>query len=367
MAIPLNPLSDRQTTYKSKVDYLSLRTTIACPAKYTLFLTNGCNFVCDMCTQPVVGKAKRRFMSLGLIDKVLEETSWTYPVYTLFGGEPLLHPFFDDIVRKIRKTCCDHELVTNGYFLESHVKEIIRAECDLIISMSGVESVNNSVKHNKESYNKIKKSIDLIRATSKEYLSEKLSVNCVAIPDNINTLIEFIDELDNWGVKKLTIQHPQWIDNQIKSKTDEVWQKYFGTSYDTLLKMNKAYDFDDSHVARLLRVKENLEHRDYGIKIKFFPDFSEPEVRMYYDSYGCMLLNTDDVCLTPWLNAMIQEDGEVKSCTGYSIGNINDSSFWELWNGEKNQHFRKELMLHRKYAVCNRCCMMYQKTGEYGE
>ena len=173
--------------------------------------------------------------------------------------------------------------------------------------------------------------------------------------------------MHSWGIKKVTFQHPQWLDSNIKSKTDNAWQSLLGLSYDTPLEMHKSYDFNDSYIVTLLQRKDTITNNRQNVDIKFFPDFSDTEIRMYYDNFGCMMLDSDDVCLTPWLNPMIQEDGEVKSCTGYSIGNINDSSFWELWNGERNQHFRKELMLHRKYSVCNRCCMMYQKTGDYGK
>lgn len=365
MAIPLNPLSDRQPTYKSKVDYLSLRDSIACPAKYTLFLANGCNLACDMCTQPIIRKEKWNYLSLDLLDKILDETAWTYPIYTLFGGEPLLHPKFKEVVHKIKERHCEQEIVTNGYFLEKYIEDIVQADCRLFISMSGVKDVNNAIKHNNNSFDRIKKSISLIRALSESYLSEKVSVNCVLIPDNISSLDTFVSELQTWGIKDVTFQHPQWTDTHIKDLTDREWLKYLKTTFDTTLEMHKSYDLSDSYINSLLFVKENLQNKWDGIRISFFPDFSDTETRMYYKSRECLMLNNDSVCLTPWLNPMITEDGEVKNCIGYSIGNIKDSSFWNIWNGEKNQCFRTELMLHGKYAVCNRCCMMYQKAGEY--
>ena len=318
-----------------------------------------------MCTQPIVRNDKWTYMSLDLLDKILDDTAWTYPIYTLFGGEPLLHPRFKEVVHKIKERHCEQEIVTNGYFLEKYIDDIVKADSRLFISMSGVKDVNNVVKHNENSFDRIKKSISLIRDYSESYLSERVSVNCVLIPDNITSLDAFISELQGWGIKEITFQHPQWVDSHIMDSMNREWQKYFKTEFDTTLKMHKSYDLSDSYINTLLSVKENIQNKWEDIRVRFFPDFSDSETRMYYQGVDFMMLNCDTVCLTPWLNPMITENGVIKNCIGYSIGNIKDSSFWRIWNGEKNQCFRTELMLHGKFSVCNRCCMMYQKADEY--
>lgn len=365
MAIPINPLSDREVSYKSKVDYLSLRDPIACPVRYTLFLTNGCNMTCCMCTQPVVIKEKWKFMPLEIISKILDETIWTYPTYTLFGGEPLLHPHLEEILTVIRHKGAKTEIVTNGFYLARYAQNIIDADCDLIISMSGDERTHNMIKNNKQSYRRIEEGLSAIEEMSSDFLREKVSVNCVLLPDNLDGVNDLIEEIKKWGIGKITFQHPQWLSKYQIEETNKIWQSQLYSSFNLSMSMHKSYDFDEDFVRRLLKLKDYLEKEKYGMDIQFFPDFSDSETWLYYSEDGSTFMDKDAVCLMPWLSPMIDESGNVYCCIDHPIGNIMNTSFWSIWNGDKNRIFRNRLVLHKKYPVCSRCCIMYQRIGEY--
>ena len=74
-----------------------------------------CNLACTYCNEfddtsaPTdIAEMQRRIAHLGRLG-----TS----VITISGGEPLLHPELDDVIRAIRKTGAIAGLITNGYFL----------------------------------------------------------------------------------------------------------------------------------------------------------------------------------------------------------------------------------------------------------
>jgi len=74
-----------------------------------------CNLACTYCNEfddvsdPVdIEEMKRRINHLGRLG-----TS----VITISGGEPLLHPELDDVIRQIRKTGAIAGMITNGYLL----------------------------------------------------------------------------------------------------------------------------------------------------------------------------------------------------------------------------------------------------------
>ena len=74
-----------------------------------------CNLACTYCNEfddvsnPVpIDEMRRRVDHLGRLG-----TS----VITISGGEPLLHPELDDVIRQIRKTGAIAGMITNGYFL----------------------------------------------------------------------------------------------------------------------------------------------------------------------------------------------------------------------------------------------------------
>ena len=74
-----------------------------------------CNLACTYCNEfddvsnPVdIEEMKRRVDHLGRLGTA---------VITISGGEPLLHPDLDDVIRQIRKTGAIAGMITNGYFL----------------------------------------------------------------------------------------------------------------------------------------------------------------------------------------------------------------------------------------------------------
>src|SRR5579872_868272 len=74
-----------------------------------------CNLACTYCNEfddvskPVpLEEMHRRIDKLGALG-----TS----AVTISGGEPLLHPELDDVIRRIRKNGMISGLITNGYFL----------------------------------------------------------------------------------------------------------------------------------------------------------------------------------------------------------------------------------------------------------
>ena len=74
-----------------------------------------CNLACTYCNEfdnisdPVaIDEMRRRVADLGRLG-----TS----VITISGGEPLLHPDLDDVIRAIRRTGAIAGMITNGYLL----------------------------------------------------------------------------------------------------------------------------------------------------------------------------------------------------------------------------------------------------------
>src|SRR5258708_21145247 len=85
-----------------------------------------CNLACTYCnefddfSQPVPTEEMfRRIDKLGALGTA---------VVTISGGEPLLHPELDDIIRRIRSNGMIAGLITNGYFLVAEgIQRLTRA------------------------------------------------------------------------------------------------------------------------------------------------------------------------------------------------------------------------------------------------
>lgn len=360
MAIPINLLTDRLSNYQSKIDFHALRNPIAVPMKYTLFLTNTCNMLCDMCTQRHVTANNAAYMEECIWTKLLNETSWTYPRYVLFGGEPLMHPQFKEIVMEIINRDCNVDVVTNGMLLNKFVDCIADKHVSLFISMSGCEKTHNKIKHNGRSFEEIRLSIEKIQKTDSRFLENNVSVNCVLLPDNINDISSFVKVIQDWGIRKLTLQHPQWTCHQMRLFTNEEWKERLGVEYSLVEEMNKTYLFDKAYLRRYMEIKKKILNETKDIDIHFFPDFKDEELDLYYDDKQVFFMQNDNACLVPWLSPIIDVNGDIKSCVDYAVGNIMVDKFWHCWNGTKNQVFRNSLMECSSFPVCKRCCLNYE-------
>lgn len=86
-----------------------------------LLLTYKCNMRCRYCF--VDGTQKRDELTnsqwLALIDELASRG--TRQIY-LMGGEPLIHPFFDDIVERIKSHGMICDVVTNGLLVPRKIR-----------------------------------------------------------------------------------------------------------------------------------------------------------------------------------------------------------------------------------------------------
>lgn len=362
MAIPLNLLSEQLHSYKSKVSYLCLRQSISIPIKYTLFLTEQCNLDCEMCTQKNVKKFDEKHeMPVNIWMKLIDETFWTYPTYTLFGGEPLMYSHFRDLLSYIASKGCKAEVVTNGFYLSDYATDIVKSNCKLIISMSGTKDIHNRIKRNTRSYDKIMDSINRINSIDSKYL-ENVLINIVLLPSNIGYIPELIHTLRQFNISNFTLQHPQWFPKQTVQTTNYIWNKEMGKNFNLELNMPKTYSFTHQYIAEILNLKKRLYDFYSDCNITFFPSFEDySKLQLYYDNNSHYAVETDSVCVVPWLNPSIDICGNVRSCIDNIIGNLKDNSFWNIWNNDINEIFRKHLMLHGKYPACTRCCLFYEK------
>jgi len=98
-----------------------------------------CNLACKYCNEyDAVSKPVPLKTMLRRVDRLAELGT---SVITISGGEPLLHPELDDIIRRIRRRGMIAGLITNGFLLNAErIERLNRAGLDhLQISIDNVE------------------------------------------------------------------------------------------------------------------------------------------------------------------------------------------------------------------------------------
>ncbi|WP_303011263.1 radical SAM protein [uncultured Bacteroides sp.] len=364
MAIPINPLSDKSVAYKSIVDFYSARSSFAIPRKIILCLTDRCNMRCNMCTLQNTAMEKKE-LELTDVVNIIEELAWIKPTFLLFGGEPLLFEGFGSLLDLLCRRHCSAEVVTNGFFLEKYVDKLIAADVKLTVSMSGVGKVHDDIKNCPRSFQKIAHFFDILSRNNPAYF-KNVGVNCVMTPDNIDGIEELIHFLSQYPISSLSLQHMQFSSVALRDMTNQFWRKNLNEDFTLVLQPNTPYKYDEVYLKKVKLLSCMVKKQSGEMNISFFPDFDSSDIENYYSDRRHFLCGKDNVCLKPWRIPTICPNGDVSNCSGMVLGNIKEQSFWEIWNGDKNNAFRDKLISYGSFPFCTRCCSFYEKYNFSG-
>jgi MoaA/NifB/PqqE/SkfB family radical SAM enzyme len=136
---PLSALTSASRKLRSAREFLRGLTDTAHPLLVQIIPIRRCNIDCGYCNEydkvspPVPADVMKR-----RIDKLAELAT---SVVAFSGGEPMLHPDLDDLIRRIRDRGMMAGLITNGYFLvPKRIQALNEAGLDFLqISVDNVE------------------------------------------------------------------------------------------------------------------------------------------------------------------------------------------------------------------------------------
>ena len=134
--------------------------------------------------------------------------------------------------------------------------------------------------------------------------------------------------------------------------------------------------FDHKELANRQLDKARALASELGLKVVYCPDNFTLEPVAAQDSgqanpdeteglaagSAASETNLSEVCDMPWTMTVIHPDGGVVPCTFWFthelLGNINEHSFEEIWNGPKYQELRRQLLTNELGPNCKHCPVM---------
>ena len=243
------------------------------------------------------------------------------PAITLWGGEPLVCDFFDEIVSLLKEKCFSVEIITNGVFIDKH-KEVIESCVDRVyVSVDGPSDIHNGIRGDGV-YEKVTKNIKSLNHSN-------IVVMSVVTKELKSRLSEFFAELDTLGIRELYLQ------DMIGLSSAEV------SAYKTWMK--EEFDitarYIDSWENNSLFTEGDIETGRYSYEI----------VRKAHKDSG--------VCTSPFSHLHITWCGDVMYCTDFydfSAGNVKEDALENIFLNEKSEKFRQEIEKGR-CATCNHC------------
>jgi MoaA/NifB/PqqE/SkfB family radical SAM enzyme len=351
----------------STLSYRFLDGKSAFPETISLLLTYRCNLHCRMCGQwgergslkNLPSAITKKYMELTLIDRLIKEVRSFHPTITLFGGEPLLHPQWKDVVQLVKGAGLRCNMISNGILLRKKAEEAVKLGLDeIIFSLDGPAEVHDRIRGVKGVFRRALEGFQHLQRVKEKYGKRRptINVNTVIWEENQAMLQEIVEQAAHFGAKTITLHHLIFIGHKAYDETDRVTQDaldfgspdWAGFIQDELPRIDPG---------QIIAQKHLMEQGQNAVPAFFYPNLTDEEIRSYYSSFDFLPSTYKKRCLSPWMEAYVLPNGAIKPCLsmGYAMGDLHETSFKEIWNGERGIQFRRVLKERRYFPVCPRC------------
>jgi MoaA/NifB/PqqE/SkfB family radical SAM enzyme len=351
----------------SFLSYRFLNGRSAPPETVSLLLTYQCNLRCKMCGQwGEHGSLKglppaetKMYMAMPLINRLIDEIKGFQPTITLFGGEPLLHPQWEEIVKRIKGAGLRCNMISNGVLLRKRAEEAVRLGLDeIIFSLDGPAGVHDAIRGGKGVFNKALEGFQHIQDAKVKYGTKKpaVNINTVIWEENHTMLHDIVEQAGRFGAETITFHHLIFVDQVAFEETERISLSALDCgSPDWAGFMRDELPRIDPDV--IIKQQQMIEREKNSVPAFFYPNLSEKEIRDYYTTFHFLPSSYKKRCLSPWMVAYVLPDGSAKPCLilGYVMGNLQEATFRDIWNGERAVRFRRLLKERGYFPVCPRC------------
>ncbi|HUT55329.1 MAG TPA: radical SAM protein [bacterium] len=303
------------------------------PAVLYLEATAVCNLRCPMCPT-TIGLPREPYRTemfdLELLPKIESVLPYVARAFLSGGGEPLLHPKFFDIVRRLKRHAIEVHFNSNATLLdEARAREMIASGVDTIsFSIDGATA---------ETYAKIRVPADFGRVTA-----------------NIRRLAE---------LKKLAGSERPFLNMQFTVSdlnATEITRAVplaasLGINHLVVEPLTPVFCFDSEYFAFYHEHAVEAENVVEDVR-----EAAREAARLglvfssHYLAAGPALTQT---CAEPWLTFGVRVDGRVFTCCGMiePMGDLGAQPFDEIWNGPLYRLLRRALFQGAFPEFCSLC------------
>ena len=294
---------------------------------FTLLIepSNYCNFKCVQCFQSIKSESyftkNRGMMTMELYKKIIDEfKAWDGDKLKVLKlgmyGEPFTSPHFCEMLKIAKEADIAEriETTTNASLLTKEICEkLIENELDYIrVSIySPYQEKHESITNTKININEIYKSLKYIKDLKEKNGTDKPFVS--------------VKMLDTYS------EENEVFLNKYKDVSDEVYidKPHNWIAHEEKSFINSLYD------------KKNKEKLKEDLKT---------------------ITSNRIACPMPFTTIAIRNNGDVSPCCvdwigGTNLGNINEQSIRDIWNGEAMYQFRKMQLENRRFenSSCAKC------------
>ena len=302
-------------------------------------VTSRCNIDCFMCWRQYAQDTTIGDMSLDTFKKVVPLMDYMDSVVLQGSGEPFFNREFIPMLRLAGEHTSGIRFATNGTMMtEANAEELVKNRVHTVmISLDAAKQ---------ETYEKIRRGSKwehVIRNLEKlinvkERMNSpypEITFEYVLMRTNVEELDEFVRLAHKYKVKYVGIRHVWIFGESVKNETMFLYPE-----------LMQAKFTEAAQLGQELGVTVDLPSLT---TIKFAEDYvidqlNDPALSSLAQSVFTVP-GPGKVCYDPWRNYWVTWEGNVRPCcqTDRIMGNVNDASFLDIWNGPAYRLFREKL------------------------
>ena len=348
------------------------------PRNITLHLTENCNLRCRMCYfwgesgcySTRDSKSQPETLEFDLIKTIIQDLTPAKPSYSLFGGEPLLYPQFEELVEEIKKGGSYVDTPTNGTLIAKNAQMLIRTGFDSVrVSLDGTKKINDKQRGN-GSYERALKGIETLYHEKERTKSKNPNISIIytVTPANFDVIEEFfLHDLNLDYIDWVTIQMQNFLTQEMGDSYAKLLKLEFGEESDAYWRalVRSIDEFDSIDIYELtkqVKVVEDVLFKKKKNLLLLPPTFSPNNLKAYLKADWNGMKDQYNKCYSPFVSADIVANGDVAPCHVFYdlvMGNLHEQSISEIWNGSRYTKFRNMMKQQTFMPICSGCCILY--------
>jgi len=348
--------------------YVPFRQSVPAPLTIYWSINSVCNLRCKMCDVGMFNEEgmfyknlridrKLHEIDLDVFKRVVDEVRDDKPFMAINSTEPLMYKPLADAIEYCTRNGLKTGVTTGAYTLPKQAQKLAEAGLSrLSVSMDGPPDVHNHIRGRADSFeHSYEGIIAFAEACRRLGRKPEIYLNCTITNMNHDRLVDFYESIKDLPVDTINFTYMWFIDPETAAEQNELYGDRYAVSescYSEWIDPN-AVDVDKLYdQMQQLRGKENVH---------FSPFFSREELKVYFHDRG-RFVNEAGRCLASWFFLQVLADGGVivyTRCHSVPVGNINEQSVADIWNGEKMKNWRGFIKQVGKMPMCKRCDLAY--------
>lgn len=328
-----------------------------------------CNLHCKMCDVGTFNEESNFYKNLRIDRKlheitlekfssIVDEVADFKPVMAINGTEPLMYKPLGAAVAYARKRGLEVAVTTGAFNLMQRAEEMAEAGLTrLNVSIDGPPELHNEIRGKKDVFQRATEGIKLFKeAAQKRGYNPEVLVNCTIMNLNYTRLVDFYDSVSDLPVDRINFVNMNFVTAQMAQAHNLKWGRKYPATVNCLSDEVQPGQID---VERLSQEIQAVQAKG-GDRVTFLPLFEKDELQKYF--HKPMEFMGRVPCMSSWFIAQVMADGEVipyTRCYHVPLGNVNEQSFMDIWNGEKAMAWRRDLRKQGRFPACTRCDMVY--------